>query len=307
MFRLEDVHSRVPASLVLRAGEIARELSIPMQVALIPVFTDPFVAYGPIFESWLPLDRDTEFLKTIRDLKAKGASFIWHGVTHQLNDHKNPSGAAGDDWEFWDAVTNSPVKDDSVAWVLQRLNSGYTALKNSGVEIQVWEVPHYQASVLDYFIFGRVFSWNIGRISYRPFSASGLPERASDLLFERTGAGGHLKRESALKNLRVQTHGYSAGQFFPFPIFQDAYGQRVFPENLGYVELPQGGETKLRTVDDILRDAKRNLVLRDVWGSFFFHPFILNQPGGENELRRLLSSMKAMGYRFIDLKEFTKR
>jgi hypothetical protein len=64
----------------------------------------------------------------------------------------------------------------------------------------------------------------------------------------------------------------------------------------------------VRTVDTILADAKRNLILRDIWGSVFYHPFLLdprqnsaNNTTQPKDLERLVTGMKSMGYNFINL------
>ncbi len=63
----------------------------------------------------------------------------------------------------------------------------------------------------------------------------------------------------------------------------------------------------------MLADAKRNLVLRDAWGSFFYHPLLLTvqadggegrYPGDATELKKLVQGMKAVGYKFVELEQF---
>lgn len=85
-----------------------------------------------------------------------------------------------------------------------------------------------------------------------------------------------------------------ATQIYPFEVYSDYYGFNVIPENLGYIH-PE------RSVDDILKDAKRNLVLRDAWASFFIHPYLLDDPNFESQLKKLIEGLQAFGYKFIQI------
>ena len=49
----------------------------------------------------------------MRNYQAQGVNFVWHGVTHQYNKQPNPaSGITGEDFEFWDAVQETPIRED---------------------------------------------------------------------------------------------------------------------------------------------------------------------------------------------------
>jgi adsorption protein B len=302
VFRLEDIHDRVPAELVRVAAAIASENAVPMHVALIPIFVDPYGAIGPVVTSPISLETDVEFLKLLRELQNENVRFILHGVTHQHDMLKNPSGTSGDDFEFWDANQSAPLADDGVKSVLDRLDRGWTAVTAAGIQPKVWEVPHYLCSPLDSIIFARAFATTIGRVTYQAMTVTGQPfSDSGPLRYLNSGVGGSAARFADLQNLSVTTKGPVATQFFPYEIARDVYGQKVIPENLGYVIDPQVLGGGGRSVDDILIDAKRNLVLRDSWGSFFFHPYILKTEDGKNELRRLLKGLKALGYEFTDL------
>ena len=70
----------------------------------------------------------------------------------------------------------------------------------------------------------------------------------------------------------------------------------------------------IRSVDKILADAKRNLVLRDVWASVFYHPFLLNpqlnQQNANNppmtDLELLVKGLKDLGYNFVNMDSYVK-
>jgi peptidoglycan/xylan/chitin deacetylase (PgdA/CDA1 family) len=152
-----------------------------------------------------------------------------------------------------------------------------------------------------------VFSWNIGRIRYLPFVASGLPASSPPTLwYEATGLAGRKLRRSMLGQVSATTSGQYEPQFFPFEIYRDVYGQAVLPENLGFVDY-LGSPDGVNPIDVMLANAKRNRVLRDNWASFYFHPFFMQRPGAAADLDRLLKGLQALGYEFVDLERFIER
>jgi hypothetical protein len=61
---------------------------------------------------------------------------------------------------------------------------------------------------------------------------------------------------------------------------------------------------------------KRNRKMRDTWASYFIHPFLLEETGGEglarfpgdvSEIERLVKSTQEAGYEFINLKEWIEK
>ena len=86
-------------------------------------------------------------------------------------------------------------------------------------------------------------------------------------------------------------------QFFPYTIYQDLYKQIIIPENLGYVQ-PAAG----RDAQAILKDADNGLVVRDGWGSFFFHTFL-----DLNLLKDIVDGLKKQGYHFVSLADYNNK
>lgn len=86
-------------------------------------------------------------------------------------------------------------------------------------------------------------------------------------------------------------------QFFPYPIFSDMHQQIIFPESLGYVQ-PQAG----RDAPAILKDAQNTLVVRDGWGSFFFHTFLDIQL-----LKDVVEGLEKLGYHWVSLAEYNNK
>jgi len=322
--RIEDVHALSPLADVLKVASLLEQEKVPGNISLIPVFFDPLKTYNRSEnEEYLTMDRKPEFLEVMHELrKNSGYSFIWHGVTHQHGVAQNPhNGASGDDFEFWDAVRNAPVAEDGTRWVLDRLSDGlYTILKSGLDAPTVWLTPHYQASALDYLIFARVFPWNVGRVIYFNFRASGLPPAGTNGSYwlRNNDAAAQKRRIEAFSRLKVETDPAAPwnGQFFPYEIFGDVYGQRLLPENLGNSQ-PYISEhvVRTRTPKEIIADAKRNLVIRDAWASLFYHPYLLQSfknggrgtyPGDANELAGLIREIKALGYKFISAEQYSR-
>ena len=80
---------------------------------------------------------------------------------------------------------------------------------------------------------------------------------------------------------------------------RDVYGQKILPENLGNIEPtrwpdPVLGPFPIRLPADIVRSASRNLVVRDAWASFFFHPFL-----SSSYLADTVAGIKSLGYQFV--------
>lgn len=324
--RIEDIHPLVPLSWLYSTSNTLKENKVPLNVSLIPIFYDPLKQYTRgEHEEIVTMDRHRGFMSWIADVKKDNANFIWHGVTHQYKQTFNPhSGVSGDDFEFFDAVNNKPIAEDSPRYVLNKLEDGFEILKKADIFPRIWLMPHYQASPLDYIIFGEVFPWNVGRVIYYNFTAKGVNQSQlnkvagqddSRLWFSTNSVEGTKLRSDVFANLQVQ---YQApvwsGQMFPYEIYGDVHGQRLIPENLGNSQ-PFVNEhvTSPRTKEDIVADAKRNLVLRDAWASFFYHPFLLvsyeeggrgTYPGDASELVYIISELKKMGYQFIDINKF---
>jgi uncharacterized protein YdaL len=318
LLRIEDVHSLIPLSWLYKMTDLLKSEKVPINISLIPIFYDPLNKFTrDTFQSYLPIDRYPPFLTFLKDMVKDQAQFIWHGVTHQYGKLANPhTGTSGDDFEFFNAVTNSPLKEDSVDYVLNKLEDGNAVMKAAYVTSSIWLMPHYQASPLDYLIFARVFPWNMGRVIYYNTKVSGLPASESPQLWMQSKDPKAARlRSEYFKNLRVDyLNSQWTGQMFPYEIFGDVYGQRLLPENLGNSQ-PFVNEhvTTPRPKEAIVADAKRNLVLRDVWASFFYHPFLVTSyteggrgrfPGDTAELQYIITELKKLGYKFIDVKNY---
>jgi uncharacterized protein YdaL len=319
-FRLEDVHAVVPQWELDAMTSAFTKAGVPFALSVIPQFEDPFLILSQDpGKKAVALDAAPDFVKFLKSIRAKKGTLLMHGYTHQYGTTKNPfNGASGSDYEFWDAVNNKPMADDAPPWVMNRLETGFAMMEKAGVAPTAWLTPHYGASALDNVIFGEVFDWTVGRNNYTRAVASQASSVPDTQTFEGAGSAGRAQRLAHLADLSLAyPEGDSLdGQFFPYEIYGDLYGQRVIPEDIGYLQpAVSQGSVQVTLVDDFLKRLKRNRVLRDVWGSFFVHPYLVNTAengglgkfqGDASEILRLLQSTKDLGYEFIDLKAWLK-
>jgi|LakMenEpi03Aug12_release.lakeMendotaPanAssembly.Ray.scaffolds.fasta_scaffold181458_2 uncharacterized protein YdaL len=319
--RFEDIHPCLPLWQLEAYSRIFREAQAPFTISLIPIFADPLMArVDDPAQRFTPLTKAPFFLSFLRNAEEQQGSFLYHGITHQYRDKKNPfNGMSGDDFEFWDAIRNAPLVEDSADYVLNRLQDGFQLIKQAGITTHAWLTPHYQASPLDFIVFGQVFDWNVGRVTYFPAESNLKELLPGHLSFDRAGPDGQAERLSFFKHLKVShpENMLPNGQFFPFEIFGDFYGQRLIPENLGNIQ-PFLNEQVYKTQDiaDMARSAKRNRVLRDHWASLFIHPVLVYPPSDEGvgdfpgdgkKITELIRTIQSLGYQFISLKEWTKQ
>ena len=198
-----------------------------------------------------------------------------HGYTHQYEKRINPySGASGDDFEFYtshiDAANNvvydGPVPSDSQSWAAARILSSRAAFLLAGLSAPaIFEVPHYAASVPD----------------YKAILAQ-FPKR-----YDRGLYFGGILTGGAINYTHLN------GQFFPYPV-RDLYGAFVLPENLGNIEPLPFNNHPPRFASDILTTGQKNLVIRDGFASFYYHPYL-----GTADLITVLDGLKAQGWTFV--------
>ncbi len=275
--RIEDVAPTTYTPATLKAvANLLESLHVPFSIALVPVYTDPLGANsGGTPETHRLSDasdaQSVAFLAAIRYMVAHGGQIIAHGYTHQYSSVANPyNGCSGDDFEFWRESFNTntldpydldlyaPVPEDSAAWALGRVNAAKQELAQAGLTAFAFEAPHYAASAVDYPVFAAAFPYAMHRVLY----------------FDEAG---HI-----------------AGQFFPYSIHRDAYGQRLIPENLGNIEPQPWANYPARSAADMIRAARKNLVVRDGWASGYFHPFF-----SLTNLQVLVQGVQALGYTYV--------
>ncbi len=169
-------------------------------------------------------------------------------------------GITASDYEFWDDNTGKPIKEETVEGISRKLDMGIQEFMKNGLAPLAWETPHYTASFRLYQTIGKYFSTAIEQ------------------------------------RLSIEDFDYS--QYFPYIIYRDLFGQRIYPENLGYVPLDPDLEKSRGYVRTIIANAKANLAVRDGFASCFFHAFL-----DLDLLKELVDGVQALGYTYMDLRE----
>lgn len=169
-------------------------------------------------------------------------------------------GKTAADFEFWDENTNKPIKDETPEGDAKKIELGIQEFTKNGLAPLIWETPHYTASFMLYSTIAKYFS-------------SAMEQRLS-----------------------IEDEDFS--QYFPYIINKDLFGQKIYPENLGYVPLnPSKAESEVY-IQNLIKYAKINLYVRDGFASVFFHPFL-----DLDLLKQLVDGIENLGYTYIDLRE----
>jgi uncharacterized protein YdaL len=320
MIRLEDIVPGVADTKMLE--EIAKYLKhkkIPFGIGVVPVFKDPEgLYYGYPVET--PLSKDKKLVKTLKKMKKKGGTIILHGYTHQYDR------SSGDDWEFWIEETNTPVPEDSVEWVQDRIDAALKEMNKKKLKFRpdIWETPHYSGSQLDYGVFYDNF--DVGYERTRIFNNFNSNEHQ----VIATGARGSFVGSSAATQSSIPappvydefglplswedicarsflsagaevTGGLSAQagdedvyilQYAPYPIAETIYGNAWIPENLGYLE------PGITFPDDMANTARKMGVMRAPFASLFYHhdyPIEM--------LKETVEALLDQGYEFVSTDE----
>lgn len=157
--------------------------------------------------------------------------------------------------------------DRASAWSDHRIVAANREISKAGLDApRIFEFPHYFASDTAYHAAARRFAVRWERSTYFAGVLSGGPV----------------------------DHRRSTGQFFPY-VVRDAYGSKVLPENLGSVSPNAWHSYQARTPRDLIRAARANLVVRDGFAAFYFHPFLARKL-----LEQTVEGIQALGYTFVD-------
>ncbi len=180
LVRFEDVSVEVPTQRMRAIVEYMAERNLPYGIGVIPNQLIKGVHLRK-------LGQDPDLVETLRFAQAHGARIVLHGFYHSFN--------SPEDFEFWDAVHNRPLPEDSVAWMSRRLNAGLTIERSLGLHPVMWESPHYAASPLDYRVVASFFatSWERRRpVAFLPwpidrdqYGSALLPENLGYIAVDR--------------------------------------------------------------------------------------------------------------------------
>ena len=167
-------------------------------------------------------------------------------------------GITGADYEFWDINNGAPLANETMEYVRTKVLTSLEECIRNGIYPIMWETPHYTGSMKTYDAVSTIFS-------------SAMEQRCAINDADHT-------------------------QIFPYIIHRDLHGQRIYPENLGYVPFdPHDPNVARRQVELMLGHARVARTIRDGFASAFFHSFVPHE-----HLRRLVRGIKDLGYTFYD-------
>jgi Uncharacterized protein conserved in bacteria (DUF2334). len=248
LVRIEDViPTRDPDNLRAMA-DILYERHVPFLIGLVPFYIDPKDHIR------ISLSDRPELVEALKYCVSKGGTIVLHGVTHQYK------GESAVDYEFWDASTNRPIKEETPEEIEHKIETGIDECAKNGIYPLMWETPHYTASMETYQVVSKYFGSAVERV--------------------------------------ITTNNNQYGQYFPYVIKSDVYGQKIYPEDLGYLPLIDDRDSTEHYIKYILNRAKTIRSVRDGYASFFFHSFL-----DPDYLRELVDGIKGLGFTFTDLRK----
>lgn len=276
LVRLEDVGPTDNPKYLTDAVDYLAAAKVPFSFGVYPRYVDSNGEYNNGVPLTVPLKDRPEMVAAIKYAISKGGTMLMHGWTHQYSNKANPyGGTSGDDFEFYLAheepetnrvIYDGPVPEDSTEWALNRVDGSAADFRDAGLPVPtIFEFPHYAGSDVDYRAIGTRFNTRYERSLYPKGTLSGTPV----------------------------DHQFITGQFFPYPV-RDLYGTKVVPENLGNYAPEPYNTHPARLPHEIVATAQRNLVVRDGFASFFYHPYL-----GVSGLQEIVEGIKGLGYSFV--------
>jgi hypothetical protein len=158
LLRFEDVSVEVPTDRMRAIADYMASRDLPYGIGVIP----SQLIRGVNLEK---LAQDPSLVDVLRFAQAHGARIVLHGFHHSYN--------SPEDFEFWDAVHQRPLPNDSDAWMRDRIAQGLEIERGLGLDPVMWESPHYAASPLDYGVVATFFgtSWERRRpVAFLPWA-----------------------------------------------------------------------------------------------------------------------------------------
>lgn len=284
LVRLEDVSADVTTSSMKSLTDYMLKSKIPFAIAAIPRYRDPFGAYNGGVPEDIPLTMAPNLINSLNYAVKRGGQIVQHGWTHQSdNVVNNINGVSGEDYEFWNMVANTPMAAEAglQSWSAQRMQNGLDELTHMGYTPFAWESPHYQSSPLS-------IKASVANPAYK--------KKAYGRVVYYTSDAPDLKGSSGV-------YDYSPGQFYPYVVKKDYYGQYVIPENLGNIEHKAVCSYCYDYLSsDLVLNARYGLTVRDGYASFFFHPYLLNPEttalgiNGMDDFRNTVTGISNLGY-----------
>ena len=274
--RIEDNAPALTSKTAISAASAAlRDLGVSATFGIIPRYRDPTGKYTNQYPADIKMSENRDFQRTLRTVLRNGGAFADHGYTHESGDAESGSG-----YEFWNATNGTPLAYDTWDWCAGRVTNGLTEMASCGFPTPCWETVHYEASLVDYFVFADTYRYSHERA--RVFSVFG-----------------ETLARTNLDAISITNPPYT-DQWFPYVIHRSAYGNMFLPENLDRDEptvLDSNG--LLLTVSNKVDYARKFRVVRDAVAGFYYHP-----GHGTTNLASIVTQMQGLGYTFtgpIDL------
>lgn len=268
LVRIEDVSGITDPLRLRQIADILWGEKVPFVVSVIPEFQNPFGEWNDGIPQTVMLSDAPAVVSALKYMQQKGGQLLQHGTTHQMDNTRNPyNGFSGDDYEFYrlgldvngNIIYQGPMPGDSAEWARQRIQRGKDNLASVGITAMGWNTPHYIASYIDNTVFPTFYRMEFCRGLY--YSEIDTPDNT-----------------------------YFLQQIAPYIFQHDSYGAKRMPETLGYVD---PGNFPNNALEEMVQRADANLVVRDGWASFYFHPYL-----DLNYLKSLVRSIKGLGYTF---------
>jgi uncharacterized protein YdaL len=285
LVRIEDVGPDADPTELRAVADVLSSQQVPFSVTVYTRFLNPLgIDNGGVAQAF-NLSSRPEVISALKYMQSKGGTLVMHGWTHQFGSLRNPyDGLSGNDFEFFLAheegtdpvrvVYDGPVPGDSPKWANDRIQSSATQFTNSGLTVpRMWTFPHYAGSAVDY----RAVANFPSNSTTKRFTAR----------YERGLYFGGLLTGGTVNHSRLN------GQYFPYAV-KDLYGTKVVPENIGNIEPVPYNTHPVRLPADLEATARANLVVRDGFASFFYHPYL-----GTSYLKDTVARIKGLGYTFV--------
>ena len=269
LVRIEDVSPATDPIALRQIADFLAAEKVPFTVSLIAEFRNPYGEWNNGVPQTIKLTDSPAVVSALKYMQQRGGQLLLHGYTHQYETKKNPyTGLSGEDWEFYQltldankqVIFEGPVPDDSPEWTNARVTAGLNAMAEVGLTPIGWNTPHYFASPVNYTEFARMFPLHFCRGLY--YSDPATPTESNFLQ-----------------------------QIAPYVFQRDYFGAKRIPETLGYFDSFAFPDDP---VGEIAARAEANLVVRDGWASFYFHPFL-----DPLYLKQTVRRIKALGYTYV--------
>ncbi len=279
LIRIEDVGPNTNPADIRNIADFLHSRGVPFSLAVYPFYRDPHGAANHGRPTEFRLVDKPKMVQALMYATQHGGTILMHGYTHQYGDKRNPyTATSAEDFEFYQAHVNAennvqldgPVPGDSHDWAVERLSAGRGEFVRVGLpDPDIFEFPHYTASMTDYRAVDQMFGVRYDQGSY----------------FDGLCPKGNCANQTAPAGEMFQ-------QFFPYPV-RDAYGSVVIPENLVNVSEAYNNNPA-RSASDVVGDAAAMTVVKDGVVSGFYHPYL-----GVAKLAQIVDGIKALGYTYV--------